>query len=55
LTRIESEVQTEDTADVESTGGRLLLFLAMFLGLVIVAAGIVYWVQARPFPVVAAI
>ncbi|HWY39395.1 MAG TPA: hypothetical protein VNX27_01230 [Chthoniobacterales bacterium] len=43
------------TADESSTGRRLLIVFIIFLGLGILAAGIVYWVQARQFPVVVAI
>ena len=43
------------TAEESSTGRRLLIVFMIFLGLGIFAAGIVYWVQARQFPVVVAI
>ncbi len=51
----EKQLSSEDAVDESSTGGRLLLFLAIFLGFAIVAAGAVYWVQARQFPGMAAI
>jgi hypothetical protein len=43
------------TAEESSTGRRLLIVFMIFLGLGILAAGIVYWVQARQLPVVVAI
>jgi hypothetical protein len=49
----ESETLDEEAIDESPTGGRLLLFLAIFLGIAIVAAGAIYWVQARGFPMVA--
>jgi hypothetical protein len=49
------QASSEMTADESSTGRRLLIVFMIFLVLGILAAGIVYWVQARQFPVVVAI
>jgi hypothetical protein len=49
------QASSEMAAEESSTGRRLLIVFMIFLGLGILAAGIVYWVQARQFPVVVAI
>ena len=51
----EPQASSEVVDDEASTGRRLVLLLAICLGFAIFAAGIIYWVQARNFPVVVAI
>jgi hypothetical protein len=50
------EQASSEVIDEESSAGqRLLVLLLIFLGLAISAAGTIYWIQSRNFPVVVAI
>jgi hypothetical protein len=50
------EQASSEVLDEESSAGqRLLVLLLVFLGLAISAAGTIYWIQSRNFPVVVAI
>ena len=46
---------SEAIEEESSSGKRLLTLLAIVLGLAVLAAGTIYWVQARHFPIVVAI
>ena len=46
---------SEEVEEESSSGKRLLTLLAIVLGFAIFAAGTIYWIQARHFPIVVAI
>ncbi len=49
------QTSSEAIEEESSSGKRLLTLLAIVLGLAVFAAGTIYWVQARHFPIVVAI
>ncbi len=51
----EPETSTEVLDEQISSGKRILTLLAIVLGLAIFAAGTIYWIQSRHFPIVVAI
>ena len=51
----DEQTSSEAVEEESSSGKRLLTLLAIVLGLAIFAAGTIYWIQARHFPVVVAI
>jgi len=52
-----ADQQTSDEvlAEESSTGRRLLVLLIIVLGFAVFAAGVIYWIQSRQFPIVVAI